>query len=94
MRERAEAGEFTAFYLTDFLVKQFDAFVWRPMGLDRHPQLRDMLFGNYERLIYLAQTKDPKLEAQAQEAAARLGLAYDYRFTGYGDLAAALTRAS
>ena len=79
--------EFTAFYLTDFLVRQFDAFVWRPMGLDRHPQLRDMYFGNYTTLIYQAQTNDPALDAKAMDCAARLGLAYERRFTGYGDLA-------
>jgi hypothetical protein len=82
--------EFTAFYLTDFLVRQFDAFVWRPMGLDRHPELRDAYFGNYDRLIYQAQTDDPELDARAREAAARLGLAYERRYTGYGDLAFAL----
>jgi hypothetical protein len=87
--ERAEE-EMTAFFLTDFLVRQFDAFVWKPMGLDRHPELRDMLFGNYEKLIYLAQTENPALDAAAQEAAGRLGLAYERRFTGYGDLAGAL----
>ncbi len=87
-------AEMTAFYLTDFLVRQFDAFVWRPMGLDRHPELRDMLFGNYERLIYMAQTDDAGLQDKAREAAARLGLAYEYRFTGYGDLAAALADAA
>lgn len=78
--------EFTAFYLTDFLVRQFDAFVWRPMGLDRHPELRDMYFAHYDRLIYLAQTDDPDLDARAEEAAARLGLTYVRRKTGYGDL--------
>lgn len=82
--------EFTAFYLTDFLVRQFDAFVWRPMGLDRHPELRDMYFGNYDRLIYQAQTDDPALDALAREAAERLGLRYERRFTGYGDLTHAL----
>ena len=82
--------EFTSFYLTDFLVKQFDAFVWRPMGLDRHPELRDMIFGNYTQLVYQAQTKDPKLEAKAQECARRLQLDYVYRFTGYGDLGKAM----
>ena len=87
-------AEMTAFYLTDFLVRQFDAFVWKPMGLDRHPQLRDMLFGNYERLIYLAQTEDPSLDALAEEAAERLGLTYERRFTGYGDLATELARLS
>lgn len=79
--------EFTAFYLTDFLVRQFDAFVWRPMGLDRHPELRDMYFGNYTKLVYQAQTDDPALDARARDCAARLGLAYERRFTGYGDLA-------
>lgn len=79
--------EFTAFYLTDFLVRQFDAFVWRPMGLDRHPELRDMYFGHYTTLIYQAQVNDPKLDEKAQECARRLGLAYQRRFTGYGDLA-------
>lgn len=87
--ERAEA-EMRAFYLTDFLVRQFDAFVWKPMGLDRHPELRDMMFGNYEALIYLAQTEDPTLDALAAEAAERLGLRFERRFTGYGDLAGAL----
>lgn len=86
----AARGEFTAFYLTDFLVRQFDAFVWKPMGLDRHPELRDMYFGNYEKLVYQAQTDDPALDEKARDCAARLGLAYERRFTGYGDLAPAL----
>ena len=83
-------AEMRVFYLTDFLVRQFDAFVWRPMGLDRHPELRDMLFGQYERLVYLAQTEDAGLSALAERCAGRLGLEYERRFTGYGDLAAAL----
>lgn len=84
--------EFTAFYLTDFLVRQFDAFVWKPMGLDRHPDLRDMYFGNYTKLVYQAQTDDPSLDARARDCANRLGLAYERRFTGYGDLATTLER--
>jgi hypothetical protein len=84
--------EFTAFYLTDFLVRQFDAFVWRPMGLDRHPELRSMYFGNYTKLVYQAQTDDPALDAKAAACAARLGLAYERRFTGYGDLQPVLAR--
>ena len=87
--ERAET-EFTAFYLTDFLVRQFDAFVWKPMGLDRHPELRDMYFGNYTKLVYQAQVNDPALDIKAEDCARRLGLAYERRFTGYGDLAVAL----
>ena len=83
----------TAFFLTDFLARQFDAFVWRPLGLDRHPELREAYFGNYEKLVYLAQTDDPALDAKARDSAERLGLAYERRFTGMGDLAAALERA-
>jgi hypothetical protein len=86
--------EFTAFYLTDFLVRQFDAFVWRPMGLDRHPELRDLYFGNYTKLVHQAQTDDPALDAKARDCAARLGLAHERRFTGYGDLEPALARAA
>lgn len=82
--------EMTAFYLTDFLVRQFEAFVWKPMGFDRHPELISMMFGNYTRLIYQAQTDDPALDAKARDCAARLGLAYERRFTGYGDLERAL----
>jgi hypothetical protein len=84
--------EITAFYLTDFLVRQFDAFVWKPMGLDRYPQLRDTYFGNYTKLVYQAQTNDPALDTKAAECAARLGLAYERRFTGYGDLATTMER--
>lgn len=83
---RAEQ-EISAFYLTDFLVRQFDAFVWKPMGLDRHPELRDMYFQHYTKLVYLAQTEDPALSAKAEDCARRLGLAYERRRTGYGDLA-------
>ena len=90
----AHPDEFTAFYLTDFLVRQFDAFVWRPMGLDRHPQLRDMYFGNYTKLVYQAQTNDPGLDAKAEDCARRLGLAYERRFTGYGDLAVVMAHAA
>ncbi|CUH68761.1 hypothetical protein TG4357_03782 [Thalassovita gelatinovora] len=88
---RAE-DEITAFYLTDFLTRQFDAFVWQPLGLDRHPDLREIYFGNYTKLVYLAQTDDPDLSAKAATCADRLGLTYERRFTGYGDLATELTR--
>jgi hypothetical protein len=90
----AALEEIDAFYLTDFLVRQFDAFVWRPMGFDRHPELIGMMFGNYRKLVYQAQTDDPALDALASSHAARLGLAYERRFTGYGDLIPALARAA
>ena len=87
----AAMEEVTAFYLTDFLVRQFDAFVWEPLGLSRHPDLRDMYFGNYEKLVYQAQTDDPALTEKARACADRLGLAFERRLTGYGDLTPALT---
>lgn len=86
----AARDEITAFYLTDFLVRQFDAFVWKPLGLDRHPELRSAYFGNYTKLVYQAQIDDPALTEKAKACAARLGLAFERRFTGYGDLAVAL----
>jgi hypothetical protein len=86
----AAREEITAFYLTDFLVRQFDAFVTRPLGLDRHPELREMYFGNYTTLVYQAQTDDPALTEKARSCAAFLGLDFERRFTGYGDLEAAL----
>lgn len=86
----AARDEMTAFYLTDFLVRQFDAFVTKPLGLDRHPGLRDMYFGNYTKLVYQAQTDDPALTAKARACAEALGLAFERRFTGYGDLETAL----
>ena len=90
---RAEE-EFTAFYLTDFLTRQFEAFVWQPLGLDRHPELRDAYFGHYEKLVYQAQTDDPALTEKAADCARRLGLKFERRLTGYGDLAGALRRAA
>ncbi|SIO26930.1 Protein of unknown function [Rhodovulum sp. ES.010] len=84
--------EITAFYLTDFLARQFDAFVWRPLGLDRHPELISTYFGQYEKLVHLAQTEDAALEARAREYARRLGLAFERRVTGYGDLARFLSQ--
>lgn len=87
---RDYGDEITAFYLTDFLVRQFDAFVWKPLGLDRHPQLREMYFGHYTKLVYQAQTEDATLTAKAEDCAKRLGLTFERRFTGYGDLATTL----
>jgi hypothetical protein len=80
------------FYLTDFLARQFDAFVRRPLGLDRHPELRDDVFGNYRRVVYLAQTDDEELEARARAAAEQLGLPFELRRVGYGELQPALER--
>jgi hypothetical protein len=86
--------EFTSFYLTDLITRQFEAFVIEPLKLDKHPELRDMVFGNYTKLVYLAQTDDPALQEKAQWAADYLKLDYEYRFTGYGDLVPALANAA
>ena len=74
------------FYLTDFLVRHFKRLVVRSLGLDRHPELRDMYFGNYKRLTYLAQTRDEGLVQRAKDAADFLGLEYRLVDTGYGEL--------
>jgi hypothetical protein len=75
-----------SFFLTDFLVRHFDRLVIKGLRIDRHPELLPLYFGNYKRIVYLAQTHSAKHLAAARAAAVRLGLAFEYRFTGYGDL--------
>ena len=75
------------FWLTDFLARNFERLVIRGLGIDRHPELEAMYFGNYRRVVYLSQTDDPDLLAMARRAAERLGLAFEHRHTGYGELA-------
>jgi len=82
------------FFLTDFLARNFDRLVIVGLGLDRHPELLPTYFGNYHRLVYLAQTDDPALVSAARRAARRLGLAFELRRTGYGDLATSVARAA
>ncbi|MEL6784578.1 MAG: DUF1638 domain-containing protein, partial [Pseudomonadota bacterium] len=91
----AEAdANLTTFFITDFLARHFETFMVKPLGLDRHPQLRDMYFSHYNRALYLAQTEDETLQENARQAAHFLGLTYEYRFTGYGDLTPALQNAN
>ena len=71
-----------SFYLTDFLVRHFDRLVFRGLGLDRHPELLPTYFGNYRRVVYLAQTRSPALDAQARACARLLGLDFELRATG------------
>ena len=84
--------EFTAFYLTDYLARHFDRLIWKGLGLDSHPELLPDYFGNYEKIVYLAQTRDEDLARKAMAAARRLGLAYEYRYVGYGELESELAR--
>ncbi len=80
------AEEPGTFYLTDFLARSFETLVYKGLGLDRRPDLRDVYFGNYTRVLYLSQREDPELLAYAQRAAEMLGLAFEHRPTGYGVL--------
>ncbi len=75
-----------SFFLTDYLARHFDKLMWQGLGLDKHPELRDDYFQHYEKVVYLAQTRDQDMEIKAQAAATKLGLAYEYRYTGYGEL--------
>ena len=74
------------FYLTDYLAKHFDLFVIKALGIDRHPELAEVYFGNYQRLIYLRQIGDSTVEAKARVAAQTLGLEFQMIETGYGEL--------
>jgi hypothetical protein len=78
--------EVGSFFLTDYLVRHFDRLVWRGLGLDRHPELLLDYFGNYRRVVYLAQLPDAALERKAAAAAERLGLALVVRHTGLDGL--------
>jgi uncharacterized protein DUF1638 len=78
--------EFTAFYLTDYLARQFDKLIWEGLGLDRHPELLKDYFQHYTKIVYLAQVEDADLRKKAEAAAHKLGLDFEYRFTGYGEL--------
>ncbi len=79
----AEPG---TFYLTDFLLRHYQRLVVRPLGLDRHPELVHEYFRNYRRLVYLAQTERPEAIERARQIADALGFAFEYRYTGYGEL--------
>ncbi len=87
-----QEDEPATFYLTDFLARHFESLVVRGLKLDVHPELLPMMFGNYKRLVYLAQTDDSALRERAEAAALFLGLAFEQRRTGYGELQPSLVR--
>jgi hypothetical protein len=62
------------YFLTDFLARTFEHAVWRELGLDRYPSLRDEYFRHYTRVVWLAQRPTPATRLAAARAAARLGL--------------------
>lgn len=87
-------NDITAFFLTDYLARHFDKLIWEGMGLAKHPQLFEVYFGNYKSLVYLAQTEDEGLQEMARAAAEKIGLEYEYRFSGYGELEGELVKRS
>lgn len=85
-------AEIGTFYLTDYLAKNFDRLIIKGFGINRHPELKDMVFANYKKLVYLAQTTDPAIDRCAEQAAADLGLKYARIQTGDAPFAAALSQ--
>ena len=79
-------AELGTFYLTDFLAQYFETYVWKALGLDRKPELLEMYFGNYKKVVYLAQTENHDLSQKAEACAKRLGLNFERIFTGYGEM--------
>jgi hypothetical protein len=92
--EQMMDDELGTFFLTDYLCRHFDRLVWAGFGLDRRPDMKDMVFGHYKKLVMLAQVEDAALTAKAREIADRLGLAFEYRRTGYGELADFMAQAA
>jgi hypothetical protein len=80
------------YFLTDFLARTFERTVIRELGLDRHPELRDAYFGNYTRMVWLAQRPTPATRAAAERAAARVRLPLEQVDVGTGDLERELER--
>jgi len=74
--------ELGTFFLTDFLAKHFDALLWQGLGLDKHPQLLDMYFGNYKRVVLISQSQDASIIDRGRAAARRLGLEFEHRHVG------------
>ena len=82
--------ELGTLYLTDYLVRHFKRLILEGLGISDHPELQEIYFKNYTRLVYLAQETDPELDRLARQAADRLGLRFEKVATGYGGLVDAL----
>jgi len=88
--DRLQDHAIGSFYLTDFLARNWERLIWEGLGIAKHPELRDMYFGNYRKVVYISQVPTPALIAKAEAAAERLSLAFEHRLVGYGDLAVVL----
>ncbi|MGH1479795.1 MAG: DUF1638 domain-containing protein [Geminicoccales bacterium] len=89
---KSAEDEITTFYLTDYFCRHFEKFVWEALGLDRRDDMVAFVFGNYTKLVFMAQVKDDALEQKARAIAVRLSLDYEYQFCGYGDLGSSIAR--
>jgi len=85
-----QEDELGTLYLTDYLVRHFERLILEGLGILDHPELQDVYFNNYTRLVYLSQESDPELDRLARQAADRLGLRFEKVATGYGGLVDAL----
>lgn len=84
--EALAEAELGTFYLTDFLILHFERIIMRDLGLNKHPELLDIYFGNYKKLVFLDQAGNPELQELAKQAAEQLGLEYEYCFTGLREI--------
>lgn len=82
--EELHEQELGTFYLTDYLARHFDRLIWEGLGIADHPELFDMYFTHYRRVVYLSQSPTPERLAEAEAIAVRMGLAFEHIDTGYG----------
>jgi len=84
--EKLSEEEIGTFYLTDYLVKNFNRIMIKGLGLDKHPELFEIYFEHYKKLVYLAQTENEQWKKDAEQYAKDFGFEYEYRLVGTGSL--------
>ncbi|MEC9316222.1 MAG: DUF1638 domain-containing protein [Actinomycetota bacterium] len=88
--EQLHDSEPATFYLTDYLAKHFDRLVFEGLGISSHPELLEIYFGNYKRVVFLTQTNSAELRSAACDAATKIGLPLEVIEAGYGQLETAV----